>query len=183
MGSHTALAFALRDPGRVAALILVSPVYLPSMTGADLTRWDERADALEKGGPEAFGRAAAEGIDSPEYRQTVERLARERAELHRHPEAVAQALRQVPRSRPFESMDELRGLEVPCLVVGTGDVADPGHPFFVAEEYAGAIAGARLVSEEAGKSPLSWQGGKLSREIASFLADHGLKGSPNTLGA
>jgi pimeloyl-ACP methyl ester carboxylesterase len=179
MGCHTALAYALRDPERISALILVSPVYLPSLTSeADLSRWDARADALEQGGPRAFGRAAAEGIESPEYRETVERLARERAELHRHPEAVAEALRQVPRSKPFDSMDELRTLTMPCLVVGTGDAADPGHPFAVAEEYAGTLTDAQLVSEEPGESPLSWQGGKLSRVIAGFLAENGLEAGP-----
>jgi pimeloyl-ACP methyl ester carboxylesterase len=179
MGCHTALAYALRNPENVAALILISPVYLPSMAGeADLARWDDRADALEQGGPAAFGRAAAEGIEAPEYRRTVERLARERAELHRHPEAVAEALRQVPRSKPFESMDELRRLKTPCLVIGTGDAADPGHPLAVAGQYAGTLADAVMVSEEPGESPLSWQGGRLSREIAAFLADRGLAGRP-----
>jgi len=177
MGCHTAVTFALRDPDRVAALILVSPVYTPSLAGEQaMARWDERADALEHGGPEAFGRAAAEGIEAPEYRETVERLARERAALHKHPGAVAEALRQVPRSRPFGSMEDLARLGMPALVVGTGDAADPGHPFAVAEQYQAALPDAVLVSEEPGESPLSWQGGRLSREIAGFLGDRGLTG-------
>lgn len=177
MGCHTAVAFALRDPGRVAALVLIGPVFTPVSSGeGEMARWDERADALEKGGPEAFGRAAAEGIESPRYRETVERLARERAELHRHPEAVAEALRQVPRSRPFKSMEELARLAMPVLVVGTGDEADPGHPFAVAEQYAAVLPDAALVTEEPGESPLSWQGGRLSREIDTFLVGKGLGG-------
>jgi pimeloyl-ACP methyl ester carboxylesterase len=171
MGCHTALAFALRDPARVSALVLIGPVYTPSQIGdEDLARWDERADALARGGPAEFGREAARGIKSSEYRETVERLARERAELHRYPDAVAEALRQVPRSRPFESMEQLAELEMPVLVVGTGDEADPGHPFAVAEQYAAALPDSSLVSEEPGESPLSWQGGRLSREIDAFLA-------------
>jgi pimeloyl-ACP methyl ester carboxylesterase len=174
MGCHTAVTFALRDPSRVSALVLIGPVYVPTLAGeSEMARWDERAEALEKGGPEAFGRAAAEGIESPDYRETVERLARERAELHRHPEAVAEALREVPRSRPFVRIEDLARLEMPTLVVGTGDGADPGHPFAVAEQYAAALPDATLVTENPGESPLSWQGGRLSREIAGFLADHG----------
>lgn len=177
MGCHTAVTSALRDPARVAALILIGPVFTPMSSGEDeMARWDERADALEMGGPDAFGRAAAKGIESPRYRKTVERLARERAELHRHPEAVAEALRQVPRSRPFESMEELARLEMPVLVVGTGDEADPGHPFAVAEQYAAVLPDAVLVTEEPGESPLSWQGGRLSREIDAFLVGRGLGG-------
>ena len=175
MGCHTAVTYALRDPSRVSALILIGPVFNPATAGeGEMARWDERADALEEGGPEAFGRAAAEGIESPEYRETVERLARERAELHSHPDAVAEALRQVPRSRPFESIGQLGLLDMPVMVVGTGDEADPGHPFAVAEQYAAALPDAVLVSEGPGESPLSWQGGRLSREIDGFLADRGL---------
>jgi len=177
MGCHTAVTYALRDPSRVSALVLIGPVFTPSAAGeSEMARWDERADALDEGGPEAFGRAAAAGIQSPEYRDTVERLARERAELHRHPGAVAEALRQVPRSRPFGSIEDLAGLKMPVLVVGTGDEADPGHPFAVAEQYAAALPDAILVTEEPGDSPLSWQGGRLSREIDTFLSRRGLGG-------
>ena len=41
------------------------------------------------------------------------RITRERLRLHRHPEAVAEALREVPRSRPFEDLSELEFLDVP----------------------------------------------------------------------
>jgi 3-oxoadipate enol-lactonase len=38
----------------------------------------------------------------------------------------------------------------------------------VAEAYAARLPQARLVGEDEGESPLAWQGGKLSREIAGF---------------
>lgn len=177
MGCHTALALALRNPERVSALVLVGPVYVPGREGeAELSRWDERAQALADGGPEAFGRAAAEGIESKEYRETIERLARDRARLHRHPLAVAEALREVPRSRPFTSLDELGRLEMPALVAGTRDEADPGHPYEVARLYSERIPRSELVVESPGGSPLSWQGGRLSREISGFLGRNGIEG-------
>ena len=92
-------------------------------------------------------------------------------ERHRHPEALVAALREVPRSRPFGSLAELEGLEVPALVVASHDAADPGHPYAVAAEYAARIPGARLVIEPEGQSPLAWQGGRLSREIAAFYRE------------
>ncbi len=55
---------------------------------------------------------------------------------------MVEALREVPRSRPFESLDELERLEVPTLVVASHDDADPGHPFDVAEAYAETPAAA-----------------------------------------
>lgn len=175
MGCHTAITFALKQPDLVSALILIGPVFTPDLNGEEeMSRWDHRAEALETGGPEAFGQAAGEGIESAEYRETVERLARERAALHRHPGAVAQALREVPRSEPFDSLSDLEGLRMPALVVGTGDEADPGHPYAVAELYADHLPDAELITEKPGESPLSWQGGRLSREISAFLDRNGI---------
>ncbi len=91
--------------------------------------------------------------------------------LHRHPAAIVEALRQVPRSRPFEAMEELEALDVPTLVVASHDAADPGHPYEVARAYAESLPQARLIEEEPGQSPLAWQGGRLSREIARFAAE------------
>ena len=64
------------------------------------------------------------------------RITRERLERHRHPEAVAEALREVPRSRPFDDLGELEFLDVPALVVASDDEADPGHPYATAEAWA-----------------------------------------------
>jgi hypothetical protein len=55
--------------------------------------------------------------------------------------------------------------------VASRDEADPEHPFALAEAYAAAIPGARLVSEEEGESPLAWQGGRLSAVIAEAASD------------
>ncbi|HEU4703003.1 MAG TPA: alpha/beta hydrolase, partial [Conexibacter sp.] len=85
--------------------------------------------------------------------------------------AVADALQEVPRSQPFASLDELRAIAVPTVVVADRDEADPGHPLAVGEAYAAAIPGARLVVEEPGRSPLAWQGGQLSRVIAELAAE------------
>jgi hypothetical protein len=79
-----------------------------------------------------------------------------------------EALRQVPRSRPFGSLEDLRSLEVPALVVASHDAADPGHPYAAAAAYAEALPRAELISEAEGESPLAWQGGKLSRALAAF---------------
>jgi hypothetical protein len=62
-------------------------------------------------------------------------------------------------------------LEVPALVVASRDEADPGHPRGVAEAYAASLPRARLAIEPEGQSPLAWQGGRLSREIAAFAAE------------
>jgi hypothetical protein len=99
-------------------------------------------------------------------------------ELHRDPRALVRALRQTPASRPFGSLADLAGLDVPALVVASNDEADPGHPYAVAEAYAAALPHARLISEDEGQSPLAWQGGRLSREIALFALEPDVALSP-----
>lgn len=172
MGAHTAVAYALRHPERLAGLVVVGPVYMGETSAETLAYWDGLATALEQDGVDGFVGyiARVQGID-PAWRDSVLRFTRERMLRHRHPQAVVEALREVSRSRPFESMDELESLRVPALVVASHDAADPGHPRHVAEAYAERLPMARLTGEEEGESPLAWQGGRLSREIAAFCAE------------
>jgi pimeloyl-ACP methyl ester carboxylesterase len=167
MGAHTAVAYALSHRDRVRGLVVIGPVYLGFIDDEALASWDRLADALERGGVEGFLEAQATTLD-PAWRGTVLRFTRQRMLAHRHLDAVAQALREVPRSAPFESMSELEFLDVPALVVASRDQADPGHPYAVAAAYADSLPEARLVSEPEGAAPLAWQGGRLSREIAAF---------------
>ncbi len=172
MGAHTAVAYALRHPDRLAGLVVVGPAYMGEASADSLRYWDGLATALEKRGVDGFVDyiGANQRIDSA-WRDSVLRFTRERIGLHRHPEAIVQALREVTRSEPFRSLDELRSLTVPALVVASHDEADPGHPYAVAAAYAEALPNARLISEPEGESPLAWQGGRLSREIAAFCAE------------
>lgn len=172
MGAHTAVAFALRQPERLAGLVVIGPAYDGTIGADSLRYWDGLSRALEQGGIDGFVSYIdrVQGID-PAWRDSVLRFTRERLERHRHPEALVQALREVPRSRPFGPMSELEDLAVPTLVVASHDDADPGHPYAVAAEYAERIPGARLVSEAEGQSPLAWQGGRLSREIENFCRE------------
>jgi len=167
MGAHTAVAYAIEHPNRLAGLVLIGPAYVGVVDDEELAGWDRLAEGLERGGVDGFMEAYDHGLD-PAWRETVLRFTRERISSHRHPEAVARALREVPRSRPFEAMSELEFVTVPSLVVASRDESDPGHPYAVAEAYAESLPDARLVAEEEGSSPLAWQGGRLAREIAGF---------------
>jgi 3-oxoadipate enol-lactonase len=190
MGAHTAVAYALRRPERLSGLVVIGPVYIPeteasavpypeitrlsnsgASEGGGIEYWDGLADALEQGGVDGFVEyiARRQGID-PAWRETVLRFTRERMLLHCHLDAQVEALRQVPRSRPFESMRDLERIDVPALVVASRDEADPGHPYEVAAAYAERLPRAQLIVEERGESPLAWQGGRLSRRIAAFAA-------------
>jgi pimeloyl-ACP methyl ester carboxylesterase len=172
MGAHTLLWAALRVPERVAGLVVITPAYDPTTQedAARLERWDALADGLSSGGVDGF--IAAQGRpDVPEsWQETVEKVTRQRLSQHEHLSAVADALRAVPRSRPFDTVDDLRSISVPVTVVASSDEPDPGHPQAVGEAYAAAIPGARLVLDDPGRSPIAWQGSQLSKLIAELAA-------------
>jgi pimeloyl-ACP methyl ester carboxylesterase len=179
MGAHTAVRFALEHSARVTALALITPAFEPASARPEeqFTHWDALAHGLREGGVEGFiGAYELAAVPEP-WRATVETVLRQRLSAHEHPDAVADALEVVPRSRPFEAMAELRAVEVPTLVVASRDEADPEHPLAVGERYAEAIPGATLAVEDASvgghaiPSPIAWQGGQLSKLLIELVAN------------
>jgi pimeloyl-ACP methyl ester carboxylesterase len=171
MGAHTALWLALQAPERVGGVVVITPSYDPDSNDdpAQLERWDALANGLRSGGVEGFVAAYGEPEVPAEWRETVLKVIRQRLSLHEHPEAVADALEQVPRSRPFSQVSELASIAVPTAVVASSDELDPGHPLAVGEAYAAATPGAELVTDEPGHSPVAWQGSQLSRVIGEVV--------------
>jgi pimeloyl-ACP methyl ester carboxylesterase len=167
MGAHTITAFALAHPDRVAALALLTPAFDPD-DERDFDRWDALSAGLRDGGVEGFVAAYGEPDVPERWHDTVFKVLRQRLSAHAHPDALADALRVVPRSRPFSAWEDLSAIEVPTVVVASRDEADPEHPYAVAEHYERAIPRARLVSEAPGASPLAWQGAQVSRVIAEI---------------
>ena len=148
----------------------VTPAHFGLRGGEeDDWRWDALADGLERDGVEGFMRAYGDPPVEERFRGLIVEAIRQRIERHRHPEAVADALRVVPRSQAFDGVEALAQVEAPTLVVASRDELDPEHPYAVAEEYARRIPRAELVSEEPGSSPLAWRGAQLSRAILGFL--------------
>jgi len=182
MGAHTALRVALTAPERVTALGLITPAYDPSAAAAaqDGGSWQALAAGLRQGGVEGFLRAYDFSAVPDRWRGTVERVIRQRLSAHEHPQAVADALEVVPRSRPFATMAELAAVEVPAVVVGSRDDADPGHPLVLAERYAAALPGAQFVVEPQDSSPIAWQGGQLSRVLAELAQRAGAAAAHHT---
>jgi hypothetical protein len=159
----------------VRGLVVITPAYDPGTNedAARLERWDALAAGLREGGVEGFLAAYGEPSVPEALRENVLRVIRQRLALHEHPAAVADALQAVPRSRPFRRVEELSAIAVPTAVVASDDDPDPGHPRAVGEAYAGAIPGARLVTDQPGHSPVAWQGSQLSKVIADIAARTG----------
>lgn len=168
MGAHTLLALALQRPERVAGLVVITPAYdADSNDDPDrLAYWDSLSAGLRSGGIDGFLAAYGEPRVPERWRETVIKVIRQRLAAHEHPGAVADALWVVPRSPPFERLEDLSAIAVPTLVVASDDQADPEHPRAIGQAYAATIPGARLIEDEPGRSPVAWQGSQLSKLIA-----------------
>jgi pimeloyl-ACP methyl ester carboxylesterase len=174
MGAATAIRVALERPELVKGLVQITPAYSgePYRDDAGLAYWDRLAAGLESDGADGFMRAFEPPADE-HWREPVLKFTRQRIERHLHPEALAQAVRVVPRSEAFDGIERLEEIDVPALVVGSRDDSDPTHPLAVAEEYARRLPQAELAIEDEGKPPLAWQGAQLSRAILDWLSRTG----------
>jgi pimeloyl-ACP methyl ester carboxylesterase len=175
MGAATAMAFALAHPERVPALVQITPAYMghPRRDDVDRGSWERLAAALERGGIDAFVDAAQPDRIPERWRELAREATRQRMERHEHLDAVAHALRDVPRSVAWEGLEPFEQLDLPVLVVGSRDDADRLHPLAVAQEYARRLPRAELLVEDEGQSPLAWQGARLSSAIGDFLERSG----------
>jgi pimeloyl-ACP methyl ester carboxylesterase len=177
MGAHTLLNVALRHPERVAGVVVITPAYSadPVREEERLERWDRLAEGLRTGGVEGF--IEAMGVPetaTPGFTDTFMKVTRQRLSEHDHPDALADALSALPRSRPFASLADLAAVAVPAVVVASNDDADPEHPEELGLAYAQALPNARLITDPPGKSPVAWQGSQLSQIIADVVASSGL---------
>jgi pimeloyl-ACP methyl ester carboxylesterase len=168
MGSHTAVRFALDHPERVGGLVLITPAYDPATFDSEerVARWLRLAEGLDRAGVDGFIDAYGPPPVQDRWREPYLTVMEQRLSSHRHLDALADALRIVPVSRPFQSFDELAAITAPATVIASRDEADPGHPLEVGEKYAAAIPGSRLVVDQPGKSPIAWQGAQVSKLIA-----------------
>jgi 3-oxoadipate enol-lactonase len=174
MGAATAIRVALERPELVMGLVQITPAYAgePYRDDADVAYWNRLAAGLEADGADGFMRAFDPPADE-RWREPVLKFTRQRIERHLHPEALAQAVRVVPRSEAFDGLERLAEIDVPALVVGSHDDSDPTHPFAVADEYARRLPQGELVVEDEGEPPLAWQGAQLSRAILDWLSRTG----------
>ena len=164
MGGQTVARFAIDQPDRVASIVIITPAFEPGGF-RDLPHWDRLSDGLRNGGVQGFIAAMGELKVPEQYQKTFRTVLEQRLSAHAHPEAVANALRVVPRAQAFTSWSELSDISAPTLVVGSRDEIDFEHPLEIAERYANSIPGARLIVEDAGKAPLAWQGGRVTEVI------------------
>ena len=141
MGAATALAFALAQPQRVAALLLTAPAF-GDTPNPDSPRMTELGRSLAQLGMPAFLASAAER-QRTQFNWPPE-LVRFVAELFVAHDAgsLATALQTVPLWQPLADMTALAELNCPtCIVAWEGD---PVHPIELARRMAAALPRATL---------------------------------------
>jgi pimeloyl-ACP methyl ester carboxylesterase len=144
MGAGISLAFALRYPQRVNALVLNRPAWLDAPNPPNLSILTVIGRLVERLGLE---RARSEFEQTEPY-QDLERNCPGSAKsltdlfVNQNSDALVASLRAIPSSAPVDSLDKLATLGVPSLVLGNRN--DPLHPFELAQTLAKAISGSRF---------------------------------------
>lgn len=145
MGAALALRLAVRRPELVRGLVLARPAWMTEAAPANMRPNVEVGELLERWEP-----AQAEAIFMAG--RTARRLEQEAPDnlaslkgFFRRPDVVSTAalLKAISLDGPGVTVDEVKALRVPTLVIGHR--RDVIHPLELAEELAGMIPGARFV--------------------------------------
>ena len=141
MGAGISIRFALQYPEKVKALVLVRPAWLDRPNPENLSILLTAAGYM--GSPsgknqfeqtESFTQLA---LELPLAAQSVLGVFG----LHQQKE-IPLVLRSMVGDAPFQAIEELNKIQVPCLIIGNED--DPLHPFSMTETLASHIPGSHL---------------------------------------
>ena len=169
MGAGISLAFGLRYPQRVKALVLNRPAWLDAPNPPNLSILTVIARLIESLGLER----ARSAFDHTESYQALERnypgSAKSLLDLfdNQNSDALVASLRAIPSSVPADSLDKLATLGVPSLVLANRN--DPLHPFELAQTLAKAIPGARFREFPSKSEDMSSHYQQFRQIVAEFL--------------
>jgi pimeloyl-ACP methyl ester carboxylesterase len=145
LGAATTLAFALRHPERVTALVQDLPGFGPGAS-RNPSKTEGMAEAFARSDFEEAARRATEGMGAPRAKAWREALLNDwkHYDPARLGPKIAAALRATAGWKVVERWpDDLSRLFMPVRILAVE--GDPVHPMEVARTMARAIPGARLV--------------------------------------
>lgn len=141
MGSGISLNLALRSPEKVKALVLVRPAWMDETNPENLRVLDNVIDYVnQQYGREDFEENGLLDMIRKELPAAADSImglfSRDQQE------STEDILEGMINDSPFKSMESLKNISVPTMVIGNDD--DPLHPWEFAEEIAATIPGASL---------------------------------------
>lgn len=144
MGSALALICAAKRPERVQEVVAIRPSWLAETAPDHLSLVDRCGEWLSVGSIET---ALAKLEADPGYIELRDDVPLAAASVRglfdrRHAMAHASVLSKMFHSRPFNSLNDLRNIKTPVVVIGTH--ADSLHPIAIANATANALPNATL---------------------------------------
>lgn len=141
MGAGISIHFALHYPEKVKALVLVRPAWLDRPNPENLSILLTAAGYM--GSPS--GKNLFEQTDS--FTQLAKELPSAAQSVMGvfglgQQKEIPLVLRSMVGDAPFQEMDQLKKINVPCLIIGNDD--DPLHPFSMAETLSTHLAESQL---------------------------------------
>ncbi|HPF52967.1 MAG TPA: alpha/beta hydrolase [Draconibacterium sp.] len=141
MGSGIALNVAIRYPELVQALVLIRPAWLDQPNPNNLHILQNLASLLRKNEGEQI-------VESPEYKKMAANVPGAAqsvlGELNREQsEHTAEVLDGMCGDSPFKSLEDLRKIDIPVLIIASD--SDPMHPFEFAVQLHENIQNSKLV--------------------------------------
>ncbi len=129
MGSGIALNIALRHPEKVQALVLVRPAWLATPNPDNLLILKEAAKYIgTTEGASTFKQQVAYQKIAAQLPLAASSIMEVFASSQR--EEIPTVLNALVESCPFEQLEELQQINIPCLIIANED--DPLHPFDMA---------------------------------------------------
>ena len=144
MGAGIALSFGLGYPQRAKALVLSRPAWLHTPAPPHLGFAPILAELIERVGLQHAFHHFQETAYCKQLNLMSPQAVESLREVVRSGDAASliAAYRYMTKCTPYDSLDQLRSLSIPALVLGSHD--DPIHPFSVAETWAHALPSAQL---------------------------------------
>jgi len=169
MGSGISLAFGLRHPKMVKGLVLCRPAWLDTPNPPNLSIFPLIAGLVERWGLGEARHELEQTAFYKELRANYPASAESICSLFDRPEreALVAAFQAFPASAPLNSLEELRTLDLPSLVLANRN--DPIHPFELAEVLAKKLPGAHFQEFPSKSESLAEHYRQFRRLVVAFL--------------
>jgi pimeloyl-ACP methyl ester carboxylesterase len=169
MGAGIALNIAVRFPDKISGLVLIRPAWLDQNRPENLEILIEAANYIRlKNGKEAF-------MQRPKFKSIQDDLPKAAQSVlgvfeQTQRDEIPIVLESMVQDRPFENLELLKHIVVPCLVVGNED--DPLHPFEMAREIHHRIQSSQLHKVISRYMDDARHQYSIKKLVTKFITDH-----------